>query len=878
MPEMPIPQDYNRYIDGIESTEDESIYKFADEFNNVEEQEDGSAIVHLEDLKSPNEDPDFYENLAEAIDNYELNGIALKYIDLIEKDKDAREERDKKYEEGIRRTGLGDDAPGGATFLGASKVVHPVMAESCVDFAARAIKELFPPDGPVRTKIIGEVNEEKTSRAERKRDYMNWQLTEQIEEYRDEQEQMLTQLPLGGSQYLKMWYDDHKRRPCAEFVPIDNIYLPFAAVNFYTAMRVTEVQTITQEEYDVRVMQGLYKDLGVYRVSSEPEESKSQKANNKIEGKSNESTNIDGLRTVYHIYTWLDLENDSYTKGERAPYILMIDEAENDVIGLYRNWEDGDDTFTKLDWVVEFKFIPWRGAYAIGLPHLIGGLSAALTGALRALLDSAHINNAPTMLKLKGGKISGQSQSIDVTQVVEIEGAPGVDDVRKIAMPVPFNPPSQVLFALLGYLDNAAKGVVTTSEEKIADAGNNMPVGTAQALIEQGSKVYSSIHARLHESQKRVLKILARLNRWYLDEQRKNEIVADLHVTKEDFETNSDVIPVSDPHIFSESQRYAQIQALGARAAANPDLYNRLAVERRILKQIKLPEINEVLPDPQQVKDINPALENVAMTLGKPIGAYPKQDHIAHLLVHINYALDPLYGSNPIMARTFIPAMMEHAKQHLTLWYLNQVDAYASMASKTEMNVLEMQPIMREAQQLISTAAQHVHADAQKQLAPQILPALQKMQQLMQQLLLQNQQPTDPNIMAQVKALQETSMAETQRKAELDKAELQLKAQGQAQDMQENHDKLVAQQQIEGAKITSDANMLAIERQFNEQQRIAEQNKQLQEQQMQQVAQAQQAQQEAMKQGISQQGVAQQLGQQGEVPPQQGGIPPQQGV
>jgi len=257
---------------------------------------------------------------------------------------------------------------------------------------------------------------------------------------------------------------------------------------------------------------------------------------------------------------------------QKVNYILMIDDHENAVVGLYRNWEEGDDTFTKLDWLVEFKFIPWRGAYAIGLPHLIGGLSAALTGALRALLDSAHINNAPTMLKLKGGKISGQSQSIDVTQVTEIEGAPGVDDVRKIAMPVPFNPPNQVLFALLGWLDSAAKGVVTTAEEKIADVNSQAPVGTTQALIEQGSAVFSSIHARLHDSQKRVLKILARLNRWYLDEQRKGEIVADLQIQKEDFKTNSDIIPVSDPHIFAETQRYAQIQALADRAARQPRL------------------------------------------------------------------------------------------------------------------------------------------------------------------------------------------------------------------------------------------------------------------------------------------------------------------
>ena len=857
MPEMPIPQDYNPNLESQE--DDESIYDLGDEVTDdaVEEQDDGSAIVRLDKMQSPEESPDFYENLAETVDEYDLDSVAMKYVELIEKDKDAREERDKKYEEGIRRTGLGDDAPGGAQFMGASKVVHPVMAESCVDFAARAIKELFPPDGPVRSKIIGEVTEEKTSKAERKRDYMNWQLTEQIEEFRDEQEQMLTQLPLGGSQYLKLWYDDYKRRPCAEFVPIDNVYLPFAAGNFYTAMRVTEVQDITQEEYDLRVSNGLYKDLDVYRVSQEPDQTKSEKANNRIEGKSNQDENVDGVRRVYHIYTWLEIEDDKFSKGERVPYILMIDSNEKAVLGLYRNWESGDDTFTKLDWLVEFKFIPWRGAYAIGLPHLIGGLSAALTGALRALLDSAHINNAPTMLKLKGGKISGQSQTIDVTQVTEIEGAPGVDDVRKIAMPVPFNPPNQVLFALLGWLDSAAKGVVTTAEEKIADVNSQAPVGTTQALIEQGAAVFSSIHARLHDSQKRVLKILGRLNRWYLDEQRKGEIVADLEIFKEDFKSSSDVIPVSDPHIFAESQRYAQIQALAQRAQANPDLYNRLAVEKRILKQIKIPDINEILPDPQDVKDMNPALENVSMTLGKPVGAFINQNHLAHIITHLQYAVDPVFGSNPIVAPTFIPPLLEHIKQHLVLWYLNHTDTIASVTLGKPFNATKVEPLMFEAQQLLQTVTQHVHEDGQRVLGQQVMPVIQQMLQTLQKMRQNNVQPTDPNIMAQVKALQETAMAETQRKAELDKAELTLKAQAQQQDMQENHDKLVAQQQIEGAKITHDANMLAIERQFDAQAQQAHQNQELQQQQMQQVAEAQQAQQQAQQQGIAQQGVAQ---------------------
>jgi hypothetical protein len=858
MPEYPIEAGYNPNMDT--EGEEESIFEMIDEtsVDNIEELEDGSAIVH-DDLKTPSDTPDFYENLSEKIDDYDTDKIALKYIELIEKDRDARAERDKKYEEGLRRTGMGDDAPGGAQFMGASRVVHPVMAESCVDFCAKAIKELFPPEGPVRTKIIGEVTEAKTTKAERKKDFMNWQLTEQIEEFRDEEEQMLTQLPLGGSQYLKLWYDERKKRPCAEFTPIDNIYLPFSAVNFYTAIRVTEVQKLTQEEYDLRVSGGLYRDIGSYRVTLEPEESKSEKANNKIEGKDSNSDNVDGMRTVYVVYTWLELQEDSYTKGERAPYIMMIDDAEGAIIGLYRNWENGDDTYAKLDWLVEFKFIPWRGAYAIGLPHLIGGLSAALTGSLRALLDSAHIDNAPTMLKLKGGKVSGQSQTIDVTQVTEIEAMPGVDDIRKIAMPLPFKGPSQVLFALVGYLDNAAKGVVTTSEEKIADVNSQAPVGTTQALIEQGSAVYSSIHARLHESQKRVLKILARLNRWYLDEQAKGEIVADLDISKEDFEVNSDIIPVSDPHIFSETQRYAQIQALSQRAQANPDLYNRMAVEKRIMKQIKIPNLNEVLPDPHEVKDMNPMLENASMTLGKPVGAFVSQNHLAHIISHLKYAQDPVFGSNPIIAPTLIPNLLEHIKQHLVLWYLNHTDALASAAQGKPFNAMKVEQIPYESQELLSNLAGMLQQESQQVLGQQVLPAINQMLQTLQKMREQTQQATDPNIMAQVKAIQETAMAETKRKAELDKAEVQLKGQKMAQDLQENHDKLVAQQQIEGAKITHDANMLRIENEFAQQQQIAEHNKELQMQQQQQLAEAQKAQQEAQQQGIQQAGATQQL-------------------
>ena len=762
------PNDPNadRFIDGLKMTDDGgAVAELEEENQDVEELEDGSAIVTMAEFKGPEENPDFYENLAETINLFDLEKIGMRYLDLIEKDKEAREKRDKQYEEGLKRTGLGDDAPGGANFFGASKVVHPIMAEACVDFAARAIKEMFPPDGPVRTKILGEVTDDKTETAERKRDYLNWQLTEQIQEFRDEQEQLLTQLPLGGSQFMKIWYDDKKRRPCAEFVPIDNILLPFAAVNFYTAQRVTEQQDITGWEMQQRIDRGLYRDISLIRASAEPEQTAAEKANNKIEGKSWDD-NEDGLRRVFHIYTWLSIDDDPITNGDSAPYILMVDELESKVLGLYRNWEEGDDSMEKLDWIVEFKFIPWRGAYAVGLPHLIGGLSAALTGALRALLDTAHINNSATMLKLKGARISGASQQIEVTQVTEIESAPGVDDIRKIAMPMPFNPPSQVLFELLGWITTAAKGVVTTAEEKIADAKSTMPVGTTQALIEQGAVVFSSIHARLHESQRRVIGIIGRLNRWYLDEQKRGDMVAELPVMKEDFKRNSDIVPVSDPHIFSETQRVAQMQSVLQLSAQFPAIFDQRAVVNRMLKQLKIPNVNELIPNASKPAEMNAADENSAMALGRPAFAYPRQDQLAHIQAHLAFALDPALGSNRLIAPKYIPNVLEHIKQHMMLWYTSQMSTYVQGETGVQFGKYEDSKLVKQIDNAVALASTHLSMDTEE-VFKGLLPALEQLGQMMQQF-----KPPAPPMDGEAQAVLQASMAETQRRAAEDQARL----------------------------------------------------------------------------------------------------------
>jgi hypothetical protein len=799
LPKMPIQQGANLASLDLESNEtfeekmmqEDEIEHYEDvlglEPGEAEEEvielDDGSVVINYRPKEGPLKNPEFYENLAESLDEGVLSNLSTEYSEYIEVDREARKERDKQYEEGLRRTGLGKDAPGGATFDGASKVVHPVMAEACVDFAASSSRELLPPEGIVKSEIKGEADRQRVETADRKANFLNWQLTEQIEEYRDEMEQTLTQLPLGGSQYFKWRWDSEQKRPCCEWIPIDNIFLPYATTNFYTSPRVTEQQDITEDTFLQRVDQGIYRDIGQI-VSSEIEldkQTQSEKANDKIEGKQIPTKNIDGVRRVYEITCFLRLKDDPYTDGARAPYILTIDESTDKVLSLYRNWESGDEKLTKLDWIVEYKFIPWRGAYAIGLPHLIGGLSAALTGSLRALLDAAHINNSQTMLKLKGGRISGQSDRIEPTQVLEIEGAPGVDDVRKLAMPLPFNPPSSVLYNLLGWLTDAAKGVVTTAEEKIGDANANTPVGTTQALIEQGAKVFSSIHARLHRSQAKSLKILSRINHWYLEEM-DNESGTEIEVR--DFASNNDIRPVSDPNIFSETQRLAQAQAVLQMANAAPQLYDLRAAHRRVLKQLKVPAISEILPDPDGIKEANPALENVAMSMGRPAAAYPDQDHLAHIKVHLTYAQDPNYGGSPLIGPTFAPHALEHIKQHLTLHYLQSMRAYVAEATggQDTLGLHEEKPLKLEDQQALSLAAEMVSMDAQatfQSAQPQIQQLAQKVQEA-QKAKLEQMAANDPT----AQALLKTQMAETQRKSQESQARLQQEMAKHQQDYQ----------------------------------------------------------------------------------------------
>jgi chaperonin GroES len=764
------------------------VIEVDDEDEGVVDTDDGGAIVTL-DEEEASRSKDFYSNLAEDMSESDLGRISQQFLDLISKDKEARKQRDKQYEEGIQRTGLGDDAPGGAQFEGASKVVHPLLTEACVDFAARAIKELFPPQGPVKDFIPGKPDGDKVKKAQRKTKFMNWQLTVQSPEFRAELEQLLTQVPLGGAQYLKTTWNEARNRPDFLFVGIDEMYLPFAATNFYTAQRKTHVQYLTAVDYQKRVKDGMYRDVDLGPVSMEPDLSAAEKANNKIEGRNESSYNEDGLRTVYEVYALADIE------GEGAlPYIISIDKPSGKVLSIYRNWDELDEAQEELQWFVEFPFVPWRGAYPIGLPHMIGGLSAASTGALRALLDAAHVSNSQTMLKLKGGSKGGQSLEIQPTQVMEIEGGLAADDIRKLVMPLPYNPPSAVLFQLLGFLVDAGKGVVRTTLDDISDGNPNAPVGTTLAKLEQGMVVFSAIHARLHNSMQKLLGILHRLNAMYLNDEEIEEEVGEELATREDFEGPLDVVPVSDPNIFSEAQRFAQVQAVAQRSAQLPQLYNQRKVEERILETLKIPNAKDLLNPAMEPKEQNAVNENVAATMGRAIVAFPEQDHIAHLKTHLAYMMNPVLGMNPLIAPTYIPMMLNHLKEHIALWYASSVFDLGNEATGEDIGDMLKQLKETDEKQafdgMLAEASQSVVEQADQIFGT--LPAVvQQAQQVLQQLAPQPQM--DPNAQLAMQQMQMQAQRDQQRAA-IDAQRLQLTAQDAQQ-----------KAQIDAAKLQMDA-------------------------------------------------------------------------
>ena len=754
-----------------------------------------------------------FDNLAETLDHAELSELATDLIDAIEIDKEAHEKRDQQYEEGLRRTGLGNDAPGGASFAGASRATHPALMEAALDFSARVMSEMLPPEGPVKSYVVGDPSDEKEDRAKRTSRYMNYQITEMMTSAYHEFEMGFTQCPLGGAFYTKTYTVDGN--PNVMFVPIDKVHRPWSDGDFYSQPRLTHEQDVDKYQFNDNVRRGLW--LAVLNAESAPsvdDQTKSTVANDRIIGRESPTENVDDVRVVYEVSAMLPSLEDDEDEGGVLPYIVTIDVNTRRILAIYRNWEEGDENQKRLDFLIEWPFWPWRGGIPIGMTQMIGSLAGAATGALRALLDSAFLSNSQTGVKLKGGATTGgQNIRPQVGQTTEMQGSLAMDDVRKTYMPLPFPPPSPVLFQLLGFLVDSARGVVRTTFDEYDKMTGNTPVGTASMFIEQGLKNFGAVHGRLHRSMRRFLKQLWNINAHTVSNQVVVDQFGELMVTKEDFQGHMTVTPVSDPRIFSDMQRSAQAQMIQQRATtAPPGLYDLRKSELFFLKRMNVPDPEQFLIPAPQATQKNAVAENVEASSGLPIKAYPGQDHEAHLAIHLAYLASPLFGSNPIIAMKYLPIMMGHLAEHLALWYADAtlIAANAAIQERANDPTITVESLARikgvevSLDRLLAEITPPVLQHAQEQLA-EVPPIIQQAQQLMQKLA--PPQPTDPSIVAmrdverqskadeqmgQAKVIDLQSRAQAaQQKGQLDQQRLQLqqgemqrKAQESAQKMQ----------------------------------------------------------------------------------------------
>jgi hypothetical protein len=786
-----------------------------DDAPDIELMEDGGAIGRIEtDMLDEGDDLEFYDNIVTQFDDALLDTIASDLVQAIDQDKEDRKQRDKDYAEAVKRTGLGKEAPGGADFMGASKAVHPMLLEATMDFASRAIRELMPPNGPVKMFVPGEnVEPERLKKAERKKNFMNWQCTYQMPELRSEVEQLLSQLPLGGAMYLRLVPDSARRRvrPVPTFVPLDYVTIPSAASNFYTASRQCFWEKLTQNEFEARIKSGMYRDIAITKTSLHPEETEAEKASDKIEGKDPSPNNQDGVRTVCEISVDLDLEEGQY--GGPTPYLVSIDKVTGKIVSVIRNWEFDDENMERMQWITEWIFFTWRGAQGIGLGQALGSLAGAATGALRALLDSAHIQNIPTLARLKGANFSGQSKTVNATQIIDIEGGvTGDADIRKYLMPIPYNPPSEALFKLLGFLTDTGRQAIHVALDKLSENNKNLPVGTTLAMIEEGMKVMSAIHLRLFHSMSMFIRILHRIDRMYLDEDELKDDLGTVLASRADFEGPLDCIPTADPEVFSDVQRIAQAQILADRATALPMVYNIRATERFLLERAKIPNPEQFLVPEPQAEEMNQVNENVAMTLGRPVAAFPLQDHLAHIQVLLDFIMNPFLGQLPIIAPTFLPAALNHLKEHIVLWYANEFYEVTKAAVGTDENgfamiMKERDPETRkELDRTLAVVSTQVVGPRSQTMFEQVPMIVQMAQQIIAQFSPATL-PSDPDKRAEV----ERKMKNDQMVNERENKKIEVGKELKVIDLQERRQAAGEKTQLEFAKLSAKEREVAIQ-------------------------------------------------------------------
>lgn len=772
--------------------------------------DDGTASFYEADADLQ-KDAAHFDNLAEDMDERDLQVIANDLLDAIEVDREARQRRDKIYEEGLRRCGLGDEIPSGAPFNGSSKVVVPLMIEAVADYSSRVVSEMLPPEGPCKAAVIGQPSDDKNDRAQRVVRYMNYQLTQEMPSFAAEVEAGYSQQSIQGAFYLKPVVIDG--RADVEVVYGDKVIRPWSDGDFYKQQRITHEMEVDAQTFEQYVETGLWRDVVFLAATSDNlEQTTPSTANDRIIGRDTPIENVDDIRPVFETSTFLRVKAD---KRELLPYLVTIDKTTRRVLSIYRNWEKEDANRSRLDFLIEFPFLPWRGGVPLGLAHMIGSLSGAASGALRALLDSALLATMPTGVKLKGGVTAGgQNIRPQPGSTVEVAGSLATDpDIRKTYMQLEFPQPSTVLFQVLGMLIDLGRGVVRTTFDEFNKMNGEMPVGTANMMIEQGLKTFGAVFARQHRAMARFLRMLWLINKKTVV----NELVVDefgeLLVTREDFQGPMTVVPVSDPRIFTDTQRMAGAQLIASRSDAYvqkglPSPYKIRAVELSIMRSAKVAQPEQYLQDAPEPRQLNAVAENVAASRGLPLKAFPGQDHEAHIAQHGAYLMSPIFGANPAIAAKLLPVMIEHMSEHVALWYddamkiaTNEVLRQTFNDERITVDALEtVKGLQVQLDRLTAELTPIVMQDAQKQLQ-ETVGIIQQAQKMLKDM--QPPQPMDPSVVAAQDVKRQEKADEA--KAQLEAKKEENRAGAEAQRIQNDAASKERQAQLDALKADKDS-------------------------------------------------------------------------
>ena len=630
---------------------------------------DEEEILIDDEIEEAAPEPDFYANLVDFVSDDALESLSSDLLQSIHSDKESRADWERTYTDGLKYLGMKFDEQRSEPFEGSSGVIHPILAEAVTQFQAQSYKEMLPAQGPVKTQIIGQRTADVESQADRVKEFMNFYIMNVMKEYDPELDQLLFYLPLAGSAFKKIYYDFVLGRAVAKFVPPEDLIVPYEATDLFSAERITHVISMSTNEVKKQQLSGFYANIDIPDSGYLEESDEVEDEIDSIQGVHPSYTEHRN-RTIYEVHTVLDLEGfkdigeDGEETGLKLPYIVTIDEQSEKVLAIRRNFNPDDALKNKINYFVQYKFLPGLGFYGLGLSHMIGGLSKASTSILRQLIDAGTLANLPAGFKARGMRIRDEASPLQPGEFRDIDTTGG--SLRENLIPLPVKEPSQVLYNLLGLLVDSGKRFAAIADMNIGDVNQAMPVGTTVALLERGTKVMSAIHKRLHYSQRLEFALLAKVFQEYLPPEYVFETGSGPATIKgQDFDDRVDVIPVSDPNIFSQSQRISMAQELLQMVQSNPEVHGPNGVYeayRRMYAALGVDNIESLLQPPADPtpQPIDAGLENSSLMLGQPATAFAQQNHQAHIDAHRSLFLTKVVQENPAIQSIIIAHVMQH--------------------------------------------------------------------------------------------------------------------------------------------------------------------------------------------------------------------------